>query len=308
MSPSTAIHSPRPGGCYAPAQISQHCVDARRVRRLAGGPTEGLGPGLNAHPFPVPQSGWTERRVSGEGLTGGGHCVPAAEGRRLAGRARGAARQVAVRAAAVPRYPLRRSHDDLRRHRPVQRHDDGAVLARHALPLLRRWVRHKVRAAGLGDVNLGPQAWLWDPRTHPSGNLAVVAGVKTPSGRHDVLDTWYIPGGSIEWTVDQSIQLGDGGWGVLFQTQGFRQASRRGYVYGFGSYLASPRNQTEILQAPPGRTRGRTSRCRTCFRCEAASGTRCGRDVVSPPALVRASTAFHFATCSARATGSGGRR
>jgi hypothetical protein len=113
-------------------------------------------------------------------------------------------------------------------------------------------VRHEVSAAGLGDLNLGVQAWFWDPRTHPVGNLSAVVGVKTPSGSHEVIDNWYIPGGSMTWTVDQSIQLGDGGWGIFLQTQGFRRTTPKAWVYGSASYLASPRDQTAVLQAPSG--------------------------------------------------------
>jgi hypothetical protein len=112
--------------------------------------------------------------------------------------------------------------------------------------------RHEVHASGLGDITVAGQAWLWNPRTHGSGNAALGLGIKTPSGKHDVTDEWYVAGGSIRHTVDQSIQLGDGGWGVLLQANGWRRISQSASVYGFASYLVSPRGQTAVVQAPSG--------------------------------------------------------
>ena len=111
--------------------------------------------------------------------------------------------------------------------------------------------RHEVSAGGLGDITVTGQAWLWNPRTHGSGNAAIGLGIKTPSGKHDATDDWYIPGGSIRHTVDQSIQLGDGGWGILLQAQGWRQVFGSASD-GFASYLAAPRNHTDVVQAPSG--------------------------------------------------------
>ena len=112
--------------------------------------------------------------------------------------------------------------------------------------------RHEVSAGGLGDVTVSGLGWLWNPRTHASGNVAAGLGIKTPSGKHDVTDDWYIQGGSIRHTVDQSIQLGDGGWGVLLQAQAWRQIAGSTSAYGFASYLMSPRNMTDVVQAPAG--------------------------------------------------------
>lgn len=114
-------------------------------------------------------------------------------------------------------------------------------------------LRHQVSASGIGDVNMMGTLWLMDPRTHAAGNLAVGVGVKAPSGSHDATDDYFVPGGTTRFTVDQSIQLGDGGWGLLLQTQAFRRLFGTGYSYGSGSYLVTPRNETNIVQAPTGR-------------------------------------------------------
>lgn len=115
--------------------------------------------------------------------------------------------------------------------------------------------RHKVSAGGLGDISLSGNYWLLDPYTHAEGNIQVSLGVKTPSGRNDVKDDFFLANGSvIQNPVDQSIQLGDGGWGVLLQTQAFQKLFANTYGYASGSYLVSPRNTTDVGSPIPGVT------------------------------------------------------
>lgn len=109
--------------------------------------------------------------------------------------------------------------------------------------------RHEVTAAGLGDINLVGTMWLRDPATGPSGNLALGLGVKTPSGSNHAEDDYFTTAGTTRYYVDQAIQLGDGGWGVILQTQGFLHLSGRLYGYTSGSYLVSPRVKTDVAFA-----------------------------------------------------------
>lgn len=113
--------------------------------------------------------------------------------------------------------------------------------------------RHEVSAGGLGDINLMASYWMIDPSRQKSGNAELGIGIKAPTGRNDVTDDYFVPGGKRTFTVDQSIQLGDGGWGFIFQGRAFRELFRDGYGYVSGSYLISPRNQTSVVQAPAGR-------------------------------------------------------
>jgi hypothetical protein len=114
----------------------------------------------------------------------------------------------------------------------------------------RRWyvdsASHTVSAAGLGDINLVGTVWLRDPTVGPSGNLALGLGVKTPSGSNHVDDEFFTKSGTTHYFVDQSIQLGDGGWGVLLQTQGFQRLTGRLFGYLSGSYLATLRTKTDV--------------------------------------------------------------
>lgn len=107
--------------------------------------------------------------------------------------------------------------------------------------------RHQVQASGLGDVSLLGNLWLRNPVEHPDGNFAVGFGLKAPSGNNGVVDDFFVANGPpIRSPVDQSIQLGDGGLGIILQAQGFRRLFNRlsGYVYGW--YLLTPREQTAV--------------------------------------------------------------
>ncbi len=108
-------------------------------------------------------------------------------------------------------------------------------------------VRHKVSAGGLGDVSLSGNFWFFDPRTHFDGNIQASLGVKSPSGRNDVKDEFFLANGSVvQRPVDQAIQLGDGGWGVLLQMQAFQKLFANAYGYVTGSYLVNPQNTTDV--------------------------------------------------------------
>jgi hypothetical protein len=112
--------------------------------------------------------------------------------------------------------------------------------------------RHEVTSGGLSDINATGRTWLWAPASHADGNIQVGLGVKAATGKHDVEDTYYGLGGTPSYPVDQSVQLGDGGWGVIFDTQAFHRLGNVGFLYGSGSYLASPRDTTELFQSPVG--------------------------------------------------------
>jgi len=107
--------------------------------------------------------------------------------------------------------------------------------------------RHVVDAGGLGDISLIGNAWLLQPATHPTGNLALGIGVKTPTGSNEVIDNFYNADGSVgERVVDQAIQLGDGGWGIMLQAQAYRQVVPRVIAYVNAAYLLSLREHTNV--------------------------------------------------------------
>jgi hypothetical protein len=107
--------------------------------------------------------------------------------------------------------------------------------------------RHTVEAAGLGDISGIANVWLRHPSAESSGNVAVGFGLKTASGNNGVIDNFFLADGSVTKNpVDQSIQLGDGGVGMILQLQAYRRLSGHvsGYVYGW--YLLTPREKTAV--------------------------------------------------------------
>jgi len=78
---------------------------------------------------------------------------------------------------------------------------------------------------------------------HARGNMSIGLGVKAPTGDYKNEDTYPNINGTndTEKVVDLSIQPGDGGWGYLFDLQGY-MAWKRVSWYGSGSYLINPRD------------------------------------------------------------------
>jgi hypothetical protein len=117
----------------------------------------------------------------------------------------------------------------------------------------RKWAdgqRHSQSAAGIGDITVSGDAWLWSPERHENGNIGVALGIKAPTGSHTVQSRFYTATSSVPFPADQTIQPGDGGWGVSLQAQGFRRVTERTFAYASGSYMVSPRAHTEVKQSP----------------------------------------------------------
>jgi hypothetical protein len=109
---------------------------------------------------------------------------------------------------------------------------------------------HQVSATGLGDINLSAWTWILDPPTHWNGNVALGLGIKLPTGSNNVEDTYYDTNGPPRYFVDQSIQLGDGGWGILLQTQAFQKLVHNVSGYLAGYYLITPQAESDVVFTP----------------------------------------------------------
>lgn len=111
--------------------------------------------------------------------------------------------------------------------------------------------RHRMRSSGLGDVRLTTDYWLLDPHKHMDGNIALGIGLKAPTGDEKATDTSYRNSGNVKRPVDQSIQPGDGGWGIVLQLQAYQKIVNHLFAYAQGSYLISPKehNDTQAVMA-----------------------------------------------------------
>lgn len=104
--------------------------------------------------------------------------------------------------------------------------------------------RFHTQSAGFGDLRLEGNAWLLDPKKHMDGNVLFGLGFSAPTGDRDVQDTFEIPFGTTprqqRHAVDQSIQLGNGGWGILLDIFAYREIVHRLNGYFNALYTMTP--------------------------------------------------------------------
>ncbi|MEY3385445.1 MAG: hypothetical protein RIR53_256 [Bacteroidota bacterium] len=109
--------------------------------------------------------------------------------------------------------------------------------------------RRMTSSAGIGDVRLSVGYWLMDPATSES-NYAVSLGVKLPTGKYDVVDDFYNQGTlrdqTVPGVVDQSIQLGDGGFGATLDIQGVQTLATNLVLMSNLSYMANVTNTNGV--------------------------------------------------------------
>jgi hypothetical protein len=112
------------------------------------------------------------------------------------------------------------------------------------LPAARREIGQNGR--GLGDISVTSRAWVFAPATHRNWNVAIGGGVKLPTGNDAAMDVF--PGRTDTTNapryVDQSVQPGDGGWGVMTDVQAFWRVKRT-LLFASGSYLVNPRDTND---------------------------------------------------------------
>lgn len=103
------------------------------------------------------------------------------------------------------------------------------------------------RSAGIGDVTVGAQAWIWRPPTESHGNIALSASLKLPTGISDAKGESVDSTGKVTIKgFDESIQPGDGTWGFSLATVAYRELYFHSYGYFTGSWLFSPQDTTGI--------------------------------------------------------------
>jgi hypothetical protein len=114
----------------------------------------------------------------------------------------------------------------------------------YPLPAERREIVQHGR--GIGDISLTSRFWIFDPETHRDWNVAAGGGLKLPTGNARYQDRFI---DRIDRTealryVDQSVQPGDGGWGVMMEAHAFWRV-KRAFLFASGSYLANPQDTNE---------------------------------------------------------------
>lgn len=128
--------------------------------------------------------------------------------------------------------------------------------------------RNSTFSHGLADIRLGVNYWVFNPDKHMNGNVQFGLGVKLPTGEKEATDWFYNQDiidedgnettGKLLLPVDQSIQPGDGGFGITVEFNFFHKIYKNISGYANGFYLSNPgvtngavtRNLETIMSIP----------------------------------------------------------
>ncbi|HEY1794032.1 MAG TPA: hypothetical protein VGG34_14045 [Opitutaceae bacterium] len=102
--------------------------------------------------------------------------------------------------------------------------------------------RYKTRGRGIGDTRVTADRWLIDPRTNPRGDISLGLGLSIPTGKSNVKDYFHTKTGLVLENVDQSIQPGEGGWGLIGEFNAYYKLLPSTSLYANGFYMVTPQD------------------------------------------------------------------
>ncbi|MDQ6755654.1 MAG: hypothetical protein M3004_01850 [Bacteroidota bacterium] len=108
--------------------------------------------------------------------------------------------------------------------------------------------RHTLHSFGVGDIRFTAYKWLLPPAV-TRGNIQLGLGIKFPTGDYKYQDYYYRNDSTkILSTAVPSVQLGDGGTGIVTELNFFYDLNNKGNIklYGNFHYLLNPREQTGV--------------------------------------------------------------
>ena len=111
------------------------------------------------------------------------------------------------------------------------------------------------KASGISDLAVTGRYWLIDPKKDSGHNVSVGLGLKLPTGNDRAEDDFLIRmENGVRITerrpVDQSIQPGDGGYGLIPELQAFKVFGRF-VAFASGSYLINPQETNDFNRSGP---------------------------------------------------------
>lgn len=109
--------------------------------------------------------------------------------------------------------------------------------------------RHTTHSFGIGDIRFTAYKWLLKPTVKQKGNIQLGLGLKLPTGDYKYQDYFYRNDSTkILSAVNPSIQLGDGGTGIITELNLFYFLNATGSIslYGNFYYLINPREQNGV--------------------------------------------------------------
>lgn len=106
--------------------------------------------------------------------------------------------------------------------------------------------RFHTQSKGFGDIR-ATAYYNTMPANH-NGHLVLGLGFKAPTGNYQYKDYFHKPDGLVLLPVDQSIQLGDGGWGMITEIDLSRKIYGKFSGYLTAMYMFNPRNTNGVLR------------------------------------------------------------
>ena len=108
---------------------------------------------------------------------------------------------------------------------------------------------------GIGDITASGRFWVLPTQRFKSGNVAVGIGLKTPTGNSGYQDMYPDSSGRNNQLrfVDQSVQPGDGGWGLVLDVSAFKRIPHA-QLFGSVSYLANQRDRNDTTSGSVNRS------------------------------------------------------
>ncbi len=110
--------------------------------------------------------------------------------------------------------------------------------------------RFSTHSQGLGDIRL---MGYYNAISTAKGRLTLGLGTKLPTGNYNYQDYFHklASDGTPQLQllpVDQSIQPGDGGLGIVTEFSGTLRLTNKAFLYGNGLYLFNPRNTNGTIK------------------------------------------------------------
>ena len=106
--------------------------------------------------------------------------------------------------------------------------------------------RFHTQSKGLGDIRA--TAYYNAIQGNHNGHLILGLGAKLPTGDYNYKDYFHKPEGLVLLPVDQSIQPGDGGLGLITEVDVARMISAKFSAYLNAMYMFNPRNTNGVLR------------------------------------------------------------
>jgi hypothetical protein len=141
--------------------------------------------------------------------------------------------------------------------------------------------RHTTHSFGIGDIRVTAYKWLLKPTVSQKGNIQLGLGIKLPTGDYKYQDYFYRNDSTkVLAPVNASIQLGDGGTGIITELNTYYFFNKTISFYGNFYYLINPRDQNGVST-----TTGNTP---------TAIQIKSGNDILSVPDIYSLRGGFSF--------------